>query len=334
MRKTRTAKAVAVAGVALAAAVGASAPVFAADTVRIDAPGASVPKSPLVAKILGSNGEAFYEQHARQTGQNWVGPTPPGNVVYWPAQAGAAWGTLQSPGLTGDQSIAVGLPMLNGAIMSAINAGDPVVVSGESEGTLLIEREIVTLDDSAAPPSPGRLSFYLFADPDEGVASLFPVGTRIPVLGYTVGQIPTDSPYSITLVYKQYDGWSNFPDRPWDLPADVNAVMGALLKVPGTSETLHTQAALSSPADAVQMSRTVNAKGGVTTTYMVPTQDLPILSPIKGVLPPKVYNGLNSALKPVVDAGYSQLTPNLGPHISHGRLVPTAHTPTARHATR
>ncbi|MFY9919873.1 MAG: PE-PPE domain-containing protein, partial [Mycobacterium sp.] len=38
-------------------------------------------------------------------------------------------------------------------------------------------------------------------------------------------------------------------------------------------------------------------------------------------VPDEIVDALNSRLKPIVDAGYSRLTPDAGPHFSHGQLV-------------
>ena len=54
----------------------------------------------------------------------------------------------------------------------------------------------------------------------------------------------------------------------------------------------------------------VNAAGGTTTTYLVPTAELPILLPPReqGV-PEEMIALLNSALKPIVDIGYTRNDP-------------------------
>jgi hypothetical protein len=91
----------------------------------------------------------------------------------------------------------------------------------------------------------------------------------------------------------------------------ANAVAGALL--------VHTNSALAAPADTVQIARTTH--GGTTTTYMIGSRTLPLLMPLQQLgLPAQWVGTLNSALKPVVDAGYSRLTPDAGPYFSHGQL--------------
>ena len=67
--------------------------------------------------------------------------------------------------------------------------------------------------------------------------------------------------------------------------------------------------------------------GGTITTYMVPSPTLPMLLPLQQIgVPQPIVNNLNSVLQPIVNDGYSSLTPNAGPYFSQGSLVglPTA----------
>ncbi|WP_280177749.1 PE-PPE domain-containing protein [Mycobacterium attenuatum] len=60
---------------------------------------------------------------------------------------------------------------------------------------------------------------------------------------------------------------------------------------------------------------------------MVPAPTLPMLLPLTDIGVPKpIVDALNSLLQPIVNEGYSSLTPDAGPYFSHGSLVglPTA----------
>jgi hypothetical protein len=60
---------------------------------------------------------------------------------------------------------------------------------------------------------------------------------------------------------------------------------------------------------------------------MIPAPTLPMLLPLEQIgVPQPIVNNLNSVLQPIVDNGYSSLTPNAGPYFSEGSLVglPTA----------
>jgi hypothetical protein len=61
---------------------------------------------------------------------------------------------------------------------------------------------------------------------------------------------------------------------------------------------------------------TVNTKGGVTTTYLVP-RPLALTAPFATVAPNAV-NNVNKVLTPVVNRGYSTLTPDAGPYLAPG----------------
>ena len=70
------------------------------------------------------------------------------------------------------------------------------------------------------------MTFVEFANPERGLAATFlPAGFTIPGAGYTAGNPPV-SQYNTALVFTQYDGWSDPPNRPWNLLADFNALHG------------------------------------------------------------------------------------------------------------
>ena len=68
-----------------------------------------------------------------------------------------------------------------------------------------------------------------------------------------------------------------------------------------------------------------NALGGVTTTYIVPTPDLPMLRPLKGFgVPQPVIDALTSVLKPIIDSAYISNDPvNPKPAPGHIRTTVT-----------
>jgi len=242
-------------------------------------------------------------------GENWFPGTTP-EVVNYPATAGVASG-LMAP--TANQSIAVGQRALNADILSAVATGQPAVVAGLSEGTVVVDAEEAYLATAPNAPPPNMVTFVEFANPQRGLAdTYFHAGVTIPGAGYTVHDAPV-SQYNTTVVYRQYDGWANPPDRPWHLLADLNAVAGA--------NYLHTPTGLASASQAVEVSSVTDSLGGTTTTYMIPTATLPILIPLQQMgVPSPIVGALNSMLTPVVNEGYSQFDPN-GPYFSQGNLV-------------
>lgn len=170
----------------------------------------------------------------------------------------------------------------------------PVVVIGESMGSMVASRLAQQLAASPDPPAPSRLRFVLIASPEEGVARYFRAGTFIPILNHRVTRIPP-SPYPTAVVIGEYDGWADPPDRPWNLVALANALFGVLY--------VHGPASfLIDPADVPAENVTVD---GNVTTYFVPTEHLPLTRPLRDIgVPPPVVDLADRVLRPIVDAGY------------------------------
>jgi len=271
---------------------------------RITVPGAAP------GRLTGSETSQQYAALNAAIGENWFPGTTP-EVVNYPATAGLL-SSLKAP--TANQSFAIGQQMLNTDILNATAGGQSVVVTGLSEGTIVIDHEEAYLATAPNAPAPSQVTFVEFANPERGLADTYlHAGITVPGIGYTIADAP-ESQYNTAVVYRQYDGWANPPDRPWHLLADVNAVAG--------SAYLHTATALASPSQAVEVSSVTDSLGGTTTTYMIPTATLPILMPLQHIgVPSPIVNALNNLLTPIVNEGYSQFDPNGGPYFSEGNLV-------------
>ncbi len=216
---------------------------------------------------------------------------------------------------TANQSLVLGQKALNDDIMTATANHQHVVVAGLSEGSMVIDREQAYLATAPNAPQPDQVTFVEFANPERGLAHVFlRPGMTVPGLGYTFHNPPV-SQYHTDVVYRQYEGFSDFPDRPWHLLADINALAG--------TNYLHLSTALFSPSDAVMVSDSApNALGGTTTVYMIPTTTLPMLIPLQQLgVPAPIVKHLNNFLTPIVNEGYSQYDPTGGPHLNEGRLV-------------
>ena len=298
---------------AFAAAVVIAAPVANSET-RLALNGARTPGPPLNAVIGGGITPEEYDAYTVRIGENWFAGATPKPVEY-PATAGLLWGP-DAP--TVDESAATGQANLHTAIVTANENGDPVVVAALSEGTIVADRELAHLaTNPSAAPDAEDLTFVLMASPSRGVASLLAPGTYIPIVGYTTQPAP-ETQYDVDIVFVQYDGWADFPDRPWNLVSVANAVAG--------SEYLHTPTALVDPSEAVEVASTTNSQGGATTTYMVPTEQLPLTNRLREAgVSESVTDPINDVLRPVVDAGYSRNDAGnvtaREPYVSRGKLV-------------
>jgi hypothetical protein len=221
-------------------------------------------------------------------------------------------------GLSSDtvgKSIAVGVPRLDQMIRAAVAAHDgPVVVAGVSIGAMVVEQEMRNLATRADAPTPSQVSFTLMADPtDPGGAFSYLPYTYIPVIDMVMQPFP-QTPYKVDVIKQLYDGVSSFPDRPWNLLADLNALIGGL-GIFHNAEHLAQDFALVEAGKFPPLDATteVNAQSGVTTFY---TGEFggPALTHL---FDPYLSN-LDKLLTPIINLGYSSKTPNAGPHIAPG----------------
>ncbi|CPR00873.1 PE-PGRS family protein [Mycobacterium bohemicum DSM 44277] len=254
-----------------------------------------------------------YDALNHAIGENWF-PGTTAQLVNYPASISIISGSLAAPGV--NSAVATGQQALNDQIMNAFTNGNgsPVYVAGLSEGTIVVNRELAYLATSPTAPPVNALKFAMFSSPEFGLFSTYlPEGLTIPLVDYTVNGLP-NTQYDVSVVFAQYDFFGNPPDRPWNLLADVNSIFGGIY--------YHNTAALASPSDAVQISSVTAPLGGTITTYEIPSPTLPMLLPLEQIgVPQPIVNNLNSWLQPIVNDGYSSLTPDAGPYFSHGSLV-------------
>lgn len=174
-----------------------------------------------------------------------------------------------------------------------------VVVIGESMGSMVAWRVAAELDpNEPGAPSRDDLSFVLIASPDAGISEYFKEGTYIPILNYRISRIER-SAYDTTIVIGEYDGWADPPDRPWNLIASANAIMGIAYVHGPPSFT----ADVSGLTPVSEVPRT--DEYGAVKTYLVPTENLPLTQVFRDVgVPDALMDKADNVLRPVVDAGY------------------------------
>lgn len=317
------------AAVVLAAALAVAAPgALASAQTRIGVNGGRPTEWPILSDILASQGltKQGWLDFGLRVGENWLPDTKGKSVALdYPGQLGLVSG----PGaLTTDQSTKLGQKLLHQLILNELDKGEPVAVAGISEGTLVIERELAYLQSLSDDEAPSRdvLTFYVFGDMLRGLGQMYLPGVTIPFFGETFHPVP-ETRYDTVVVNEEWDGWANPPDRPWNPLAVINAVMGAVYTVNGKND--HSQTALDSMDDAVLVSQVKSQTlGGTTSTYVVPRTQLPITRPLLQLgVPRKVVDEIDKMLMPLIRAGYSYMTPNLGPRVDHGQLVFTPPPP-------
>jgi diacyltrehalose acyltransferase len=259
-----------------------------------------------------------YDEYIRREGSEWF-PNLNRQIIGYPAgqvqghvleQRFPGIGRLDDiyPGLAVDgpsvgESVVVGADNLD----AAIHRGGPGTAIGLSEGALVLNAEQARLANDPTAPPPDHLTFSTFGDPvgrhDFGqslLTSMFPVGSVVPFLDYRI-PAPVESQYDTKAFVAAYDMIADFPDRPDNLLALANTLMG--------EATGHTAVAFTKPSmvPPQNIRTTVNSKGATTTTYLIPEKHLPLVLPLGYLgVPEDVLNRLDAELTPAVNAGYSR----------------------------
>ena len=242
-----------------------------------------------------------------------IGHDPPGPVQLLPDYfAGFAVVDVDYPAaiLGMDRSIEVAAAAVAQAVDST---GGPLVVAGFSQGAIAVayQKKLLMGRPPEQRPDDDRLTFVTIGDPTgaSGIMRFLPF--RIPVLGLSPVAVP-ETPYDSVVVTGEYDGWADFPDRPWNLVSVANALLGVIY-VHGRYELL-TEGLDLTVVPERNVTMVTNALGGNTTTYVVPTGRLPLLAPLRDIgVPEPLVAALETPLRRVVDAGYARNDPAVVP---------------------
>jgi hypothetical protein len=201
--------------------------------------------------------------------------------VYYPALPVGLWyNKLVAPAVT---NAIAGLP-----------AGTQAKPFGHSQGGQIIYQAIrdwvanPTADDT---PSPDRVSWVSIGNPENAFG-----GTEKKKLG-----LPPDTPYHGIEVIKQYDGWADAPDGPFNLLSWLNAQVG--------KSTTHVwgyfDIDLDSPDNILYTPEKAPGVPGNITYVFVPNDTLPLIE-MTGILAPLLNPILDPILRPIVESGYNR----------------------------
>jgi hypothetical protein len=280
---------------------------------------AVVVAAPAIASADSADETAYVLSGAKMTGIDWYAIAEQAGRKYHPNAtrvmvdypAGMLQGRLPStlfPGSGLDstpvgESVSVGADNLDAAIRGG--TGKTAAI-GLSEGAMVLDAEQARLARDPSAPPRERLSFTLIGPPayrhgfgQSLLTEMFPAGAFVPVLDYTIPS-PVESQFHTDVVVTAYDGIADFPDRPSNAVSTANALIGLAL--------LHTPTAFTGPADVPPRNviTTSNARGGTTTTYLVPSKYLPLTLPLRLAGFDDIADQLDPVLRPMVDAGYSR----------------------------
>ncbi len=200
-----------------------------------------------------------------------------------------------------DRSIAIAVQGITQAVR---DSEEPAIAAGFSQGALAVtyaKKELMALPESQRPAS-DRLAFITIGDPSGAGGILKSLRFRVPLIGLTPVTSP-DTPYNTVVVHGEYDGWADFPDRPWNLVAVANALLG-IVYVHGGYETIPGGLDLTA-VPAANITASVNSMGGSTTTYLIPTGKLPLVQPLRDLgVSERIVTALEKPLKKMVDKSY------------------------------
>lgn len=186
--------------------------------------------------------------------------------------------------------------------LNAVPDGVKVTLAGVSQGAIVLNYVKQSLALRITPQRPqAQLSFVTFGDPMNATGGII---AKNPALWLSIppGRLPT--PYATTEIVREYDGLSDWPDHPTPL-----SVLNAAMRVAYVHPFYGAAADPSTPGTLKTVS--VNAVGGATTHYLVPTAGLPISQPLRDV-------GINTTLvdrwlRPQIDSAYKhrpEVVPN------------------------
>lgn len=259
-----------------------------------------------------------YDEYIRREGAEWF-PGLKREIVRYPAgqvqghvleRIFPGIGRLDEsfPGLGIDgPSVGESVDEGEGNLDAAIRRGGPGTAIGLSEGALVVNATQARLANDPTAPPPNTLSFATFGDPiarhafgQSFLTAMFPVGGVVPALDYRVPP-PFESQYDTKMFVSAYDSIADFPDRPDNLFALANTLMGLA--------TGHTAVAFTNPGmvPPQNIRTTVNSRGATTTTYLIPEKHLPLVMPLAYLgVDEGTLNQLDAILLPRVNAGYSR----------------------------
>jgi PE-PPE domain len=256
---------------------------LAATALMVGGIGASVLPDSTMSGVL--NGAYTTGKDVSKTPSVWCklcGPTWQREYVPW------------SGSLILGQSIPDGANTLYNEILATPG---PKTVVGMSAGSLVVEEALRQLANLPASqrPDPSQLNFVFIADSSRQPFFSIP-GPLTTLFGYMF-QPPAQTPYNVTVVKYEYDGLSDLPDNLFNGVAVANAMAGAIL--------LHNATFFAdlSNVPAQNITTTTNSAGGVTTSYLIPAQTLPLVQLMPWLAP------IEQTLKQQVDAGYNRNNP-------------------------
>ncbi|WP_231744891.1 PE-PPE domain-containing protein [Mycobacterium sp. IS-1590] len=222
--------------------------------------------------------------------------------------------------LTADQSIRKGADILEARIAQQLadHPGEPIIVTGISQGAGVANVVKARLAEKyAGDPNPPDIDFVLAGDPNlpnGGLLSRFD-GLYIPILDFSFsGPAPSDTPFETVEIFRQYDGFTDFPLYPINVVSDVNALFGLIFVHLYLGE-------VSLPEDPEINSPAFVGKHGDTSYYFFRSENLPLFEPLRiAGVPESVIDVFEPFVREIVELGYDRSIKPWEP--TPARLIP------------
>ena len=170
---------------------------------------------------------------------------------------------------------------LSGTAENDTATDGPTVVFAYSNGALVAARWMAQYTDVSQAPTPDELSFVLIGNPARGH-------------GGTIPSMPP-SDYHVLDVVRQYDPLADFPDNPFNLLALANIAAGIVSPI----HLDYTNVDIDDPAN-------IRWTEGTTTYVFVPTENLPLLTPLRLIGMSWLADALNEPLTEIVESAYDR----------------------------
>ncbi|QUR67764.1 PE family protein [Mycobacterium spongiae] len=260
-----------------------------------------------VSLFLGGTGDPIPSQnYVERANALYVRSTETLQRLFTPEELYPATGVRS---LTLNRSVNEGIAILDNTLYEKINdAGQSVTVFGYSQSSVIASLEMRNLAAGASafgatPPDPSQLNFVLTGNvmnPNGGMLARFP-DLSIPSLGLTFyGGTPSDTPYETAIYTLEYDGFADFPRYPLNFISTLNAVMGI-----GTVHPTYMGLTQAQVDSAIQLPTSPGYSGN-TTYYMIETENLPLLAPLRAipVIGSPLANLFQPSLEVIVNLGY------------------------------
>ena len=192
---------------------------------------------------------------------------------------------------------------LDQGIQEHLAEGGRVVVFGYSQSASVATQEMINLGALPADqrPDSNALSFILVESMNNPSGGLFERGLP----GVEMAPTPTDTPYDTSIYSIEYSAMSDFPKYPLNLLADANAISGYVFLHTFLAPIWPTTFDPSSLSDAIQLPV---SEASNTDYYLIPTQDLPLLAPLRAIpfFGPAMADLIQPDLRVLIDLGYDR----------------------------